>query len=141
MKSARLLFHFLLAATLLFLLRLLVDAIVLEPHYFWPLRNGLLRAPLLFGPLPLTWLADLAAAAVLALGSRFGSRGPLSPALFAFGLCLVFAHIGQGSPLRLPLIIPAAWTLTSAAGAYGVWGLIRTLRPEPAFEPLSESGG
>jgi len=140
MRHAALLRHFflfLLWAFLLSVLRLLVDAVILEPHYFWALKGGLLKAPLLIG-LPLTLWADLAAAAVLTIGARFGSRGPLSPPVFAFGLCLMFAHLGQGDPLKLPLIIPAVWLLSSAAGAFGVWRLAGLLKPEPAMVPLAE---
>jgi hypothetical protein len=127
-------------ALLLSLLRLLMDAVVLEPHYFWLLKSGLLQAPLLIARLPLTLWADMAAAAVLTLGARFGSRGPLSPPVFAFGLCLLFAHLGQGDPLKLPLIIPAAWAVSSAAGAFGIWKLALLLKPDPAMRPLAELG-
>ena len=123
---------------LFFIVRLLMDAVILEPHYFWTLKSGLLSGPVMLAHLPLTFWADMCAAAVVVLGTRYGSKGPLSPPMFAFGLCLVFAHLGQGDPLKLPLIIPAGWAVSSAAAAFGIWKLAELLKPSAVMRPLAE---
>lgn len=126
---------FVLGALALSLLRLFTDAFLLEPHYFWPIRDGLLAPPLMVG-LPLTLWADLAGAATLVVGSRYSSlHGPFSPRWAALLLCAVFAHIGQADPLKLPLIIPAAWVLSPALGLTLVWKLLHFRMPQGLTEP------
>lgn len=128
---------------ILSVVRLIADAIILEPHYFWAQRAGLLRPPVLVLVLPLTLLADLAAACVIVSAVRAPYVGRLAAAALGTFFCLVAAHLGQGDALKLPLMIPAVWAVTSGAAAYaGAW-VVDQLRPDPAFspEPEPEPGG
>jgi len=119
---------------ILFGLRVWVDALVLEPHYYRLLEHGLLRMPRLLAFLPLTLLADFAAAGLLVwLQDRVGQ--PLLGAMAAACVTFFLAHIGQGNPTQFPPLILWVWAATSVAGSVAAAFLLDAMTPPRSLEP------
>jgi hypothetical protein len=102
---------FVLCAFIMFAVRLLADAIVLEPHYYRLSQLWLLKGA------PFLLLGDLLASFVIVAGVSFLGKSRLLSALIGTVVSVLLIHAGEASLKDLPAIVLVTWVLSAALGA------------------------